>query len=168
MGAAMSQEGLLAIVGLPPGAVRNVLMHKDLVPRAFACDYRLVADLLRRVNEAFREHACLNTSGRVVRACFHQDSQGNASCLKNVSRHAQHDLLVQRLSPDWCHRLAEAEELGLPAREIKLQRLCAILRCQRSSLQDIVYVMFLPVEADSSRKILLAPISHSWEGLAGL
>ena len=41
-------------------------MHKDLVPRAFACDYRLVADLLRRVNEAFREHACLSGSGRVV------------------------------------------------------------------------------------------------------
>ena len=52
------QDGLLAMVGVPPSAVRNVLMHKDLVPRAFACDYRLVADLLRRVNESFREHAC--------------------------------------------------------------------------------------------------------------
>ena len=61
------QDGLLAMVGLPPSAVRNVLMHKDIVPRAFACDYRLVADLLRRVNEAFREHACLSGPQRVVR-----------------------------------------------------------------------------------------------------
>ncbi|KAK9862875.1 hypothetical protein WJX84_009025 [Apatococcus fuscideae] len=60
------QDGLLASVGVPPSAVRNVLMHKDLVPRAFACDYRLVADLLRRVNESFREHACLSGTGRVV------------------------------------------------------------------------------------------------------
>lgn len=60
------QDGLLAAVGVPPSAIRNVLMHKDLVPRAFACDYRLVADLLRRVNESFREHACLSGTGRVV------------------------------------------------------------------------------------------------------
>lgn len=62
------QDGLLAAVGVPPSAIRNVLMHKDLVPRAFACDYRLVADLLRRVNESFREHACLSGTGRVVSA----------------------------------------------------------------------------------------------------
>lgn len=34
-------------------------MHKDIVPRAFACDYSLVADLLRRVGGSFRDHACL-------------------------------------------------------------------------------------------------------------
>ena len=41
-------------------------MHKDIVPRAFACDYTLVADLLRRVADSFREHRCLNGS-RTVR-----------------------------------------------------------------------------------------------------
>ncbi len=34
---------------------------------AFACDYKLVADLLARVNDGFREHGCLqNTEGRQV------------------------------------------------------------------------------------------------------
>ena len=35
-------------------------MHRDIVPRAFACDYTLVADLLKRVADSFREHRCLN------------------------------------------------------------------------------------------------------------
>lgn len=42
-------------------------MSFDIVPRAFACDYSLVADLLKRVSDAFREHACLN-GNRAVRA----------------------------------------------------------------------------------------------------
>lgn len=61
-----SPEGLLKKLGLPIGAVRNVVMHKDIVPRAFACDYSLVADLLRRVGESFREHKCLNGDRRVM------------------------------------------------------------------------------------------------------
>jgi hypothetical protein len=40
-------------------------MHKDIVPRAFACDYTLVADLLKRVADSFREHRCLNSSRTV-------------------------------------------------------------------------------------------------------
>ncbi|KAK9818157.1 hypothetical protein WJX72_007963 [[Myrmecia] bisecta] len=50
---------LLEKLGLPNGAVRNIIMHKDIVPRAFACDYALVADLLRRVGDSFKEHGCL-------------------------------------------------------------------------------------------------------------
>lgn len=43
-------------------------MHRDIVPRSFACDYKLVADILARVNDGFREHGCLqNTEGRQVR-----------------------------------------------------------------------------------------------------
>jgi Lipase (class 3) len=61
-----SPEGLLKKLGLPSTSVRNVLMHKDIVPRAFACDYSLVADLLRRVGESFREHKCLNGNRRVM------------------------------------------------------------------------------------------------------
>lgn len=57
--------GLLQALRLPEGAVRNVLMHRDIVPRAFACDYSLVADLLKRVSESFRDHRCLNSSRTV-------------------------------------------------------------------------------------------------------
>lgn len=59
-------EGLLARLGLPEGAVRNVLMAGDIVPRAFACDYTLVADILKRVSPSFREHRCLSGGERVV------------------------------------------------------------------------------------------------------
>lgn len=63
-----ADRSLLERVGLPAGAIRNIIMHRDIVPRAFACDYKLVADLLARVNDGFREHGCLqNTSGRQVR-----------------------------------------------------------------------------------------------------
>ncbi len=62
-----ADRSLLERVGLPTGAIRNILMHRDIVPRSFACDYKLVADLLARVNDGFREHGCLqNTSGRQV------------------------------------------------------------------------------------------------------
>ena len=60
---------LLERLGLPNGAVRNVVMNNDIVPRAFACDYTLVANLLARVGEGFRGHACLqNPNGRKVRS----------------------------------------------------------------------------------------------------
>lgn len=59
---------LLERLGLPNGAVRNVVMNNDIVPRAFACDYTLVANLLARVGEGFRGHACLqNPNGRKAR-----------------------------------------------------------------------------------------------------
>ena len=46
-------------------------MHRDIVPRSFACDYKLVADILARVNDGFREHGCLqNTEGRQVGFTF--------------------------------------------------------------------------------------------------
>ena len=63
---ATASEGVLKKLGLPISAVRNVMMHKDIVPRAFACDYSLVADLLRRVGESFREHKCLSGDRRVM------------------------------------------------------------------------------------------------------
>ncbi|PSC69354.1 alpha beta-hydrolase isoform B [Micractinium conductrix] len=59
-------SGVLGLLDLPEGAIRNVLMHKDIVPRAFACDYSLVADLLRRVSDSFKDHACLNSSRTVM------------------------------------------------------------------------------------------------------
>ena len=68
--ACMLQSGptLLERLGLPNGAVRNVVMNNDIVPRAFACNYQSVANLLARVSEGFRGHACLqNPNGRKVR-----------------------------------------------------------------------------------------------------
>ena len=63
----VADRNLLERMGLPTGAIRNVIMHRDIVPRAFACDYKLVADLLARVGDGFREHGCLqNTQGRQV------------------------------------------------------------------------------------------------------
>lgn len=60
--------GLLATLGLQEGAVRNILMSRDIVPRAFACDYTLVADILKRVSPSFRDHRCLSGGNRVVHA----------------------------------------------------------------------------------------------------
>ncbi|DBA66452.1 TPA: hypothetical protein ACH3X2_002429 [Trebouxia sp. C0005] len=63
-------QGILQALGLEAGCVRNIFMSRDIVPRAFACDYTLVADLLRRVGEGFREHDCLMGNGRVVMYFF--------------------------------------------------------------------------------------------------
>lgn len=41
-------------------------MHKDIVPRAFASDYSLVADLLRKWSSSFRKHSCLTVPGRAL------------------------------------------------------------------------------------------------------
>jgi len=66
-----ASRSLLERMGLPTGAIRNIIMHRDIVPRAFACDYSLVADLLARVGDGFREHGCLqNPHGRQVGAQF--------------------------------------------------------------------------------------------------
>ena len=46
-------EAVLERMGLNGGAIRNVMMHRDLVPRAFSCDYTLVADLLALVSDSF-------------------------------------------------------------------------------------------------------------------
>ena len=58
-------ERTVMLIGRP--CCRAVIMHRDIVPRAFACDYSLVADLLARVGDGFREHGCLqNPHGRQV------------------------------------------------------------------------------------------------------
>lgn len=58
--------GLLEHLGLQSDAVVNVIMHKDIVPRAFACDYSLVADFLKNWNSSFKKHGCLSLSGRAL------------------------------------------------------------------------------------------------------
>ncbi|KAI5063064.1 hypothetical protein GOP47_0021611 [Adiantum capillus-veneris] len=54
-------DNLLQKMRLPKNHVQAVIMHRDVVPRAFACDYPdHVAEVLRRLNGRFREHPCLN------------------------------------------------------------------------------------------------------------
>eukprot|EP00850_Spirogloea_muscicola_P019716 SM000197S05459 [mRNA] locus=s197:201142:202245:+ [translate_table: standard] len=54
-------DALLARLGLPRSHVQSVVMAGDIVPRAFACDYPdHVAEVLRRINGAFRSHSCLS------------------------------------------------------------------------------------------------------------
>ncbi len=55
-----SAAPLLSRLGLPQHVVRNVVMARDIVPRAFACDYSLVADILKGWGNSFKEHCCLN------------------------------------------------------------------------------------------------------------
>jgi hypothetical protein len=58
-------RGVLEMLGLPRNHVRNVMMHLDIVPRAFACDYRLVQAWLRRIGGSFRDHGCLQGESNV-------------------------------------------------------------------------------------------------------
>mmetsp|Transcript_9625 Transcript_9625/g.26165 ORF Transcript_9625/g.26165 Transcript_9625/m.26165 type:complete len:739 (+) Transcript_9625:246-2462(+) len=60
------QMGVLDRLGLPHDAIRNVIMHNDIVPRAFACDYSILADLLKRIHVSFREHTCLHGKRSVM------------------------------------------------------------------------------------------------------
>lgn len=58
-GCSVPKEGLLEKLGLSSDSVIDTIMHKDIVPRAFACDYSPVAVLLRNLGGNFREHCCL-------------------------------------------------------------------------------------------------------------
>lgn len=51
--------GLLAKLGLAQDIVVNVVMTRDIVPRAFVCDYTLVADFMRSWMPGFKEHSGL-------------------------------------------------------------------------------------------------------------
>ncbi|ONK69811.1 uncharacterized protein A4U43_C05F26990 [Asparagus officinalis] len=47
-------------LGLDEGHICSVVMHRDIVPRAFSCNYpNHVSQLLKRLNGAFRNHPCL-------------------------------------------------------------------------------------------------------------
>ncbi|KFK42621.1 hypothetical protein AALP_AA1G019100 [Arabis alpina] len=54
-------DRLLKKLGLPKSYVQAIIMHRDIVPRAFSCHYPYhVAELLKAVNGNFRSHPCLN------------------------------------------------------------------------------------------------------------
>ncbi|XP_077249610.1 phospholipase A1 PLIP1, chloroplastic-like [Tasmannia lanceolata] len=54
---------ILNDLGLDEGHVHSVIMHRDIVPRAFSCNYpNHVAQVLKRLNGTFRSHPCLNNN----------------------------------------------------------------------------------------------------------
>ncbi|XP_057818104.2 phospholipase A1 PLIP2, chloroplastic [Cryptomeria japonica] len=53
---------LLQKLGLPNNHVQAVMMHRDIVPRSFACNYPdHVTEVLKRLHISFRDHPCLNS-----------------------------------------------------------------------------------------------------------
>lgn len=53
-------DNLLHKIGLPTSHLQAVVMHRDIVPRAFSCNYPAhVAGLLKALNGNFRSHPCL-------------------------------------------------------------------------------------------------------------
>ncbi|XP_022953437.1 uncharacterized protein LOC111455991 [Cucurbita moschata] len=54
-------DRLLRKLGLPRNHLQAVTLHRDIVPRAFSCQYpNHVAELLKAVNGNFRNHPCLS------------------------------------------------------------------------------------------------------------
>ncbi|GAX80953.1 hypothetical protein CEUSTIGMA_g8388.t1 [Chlamydomonas eustigma] len=49
-------------LGIADDLLNNVMMHKDIVPRAFVCDYTAVADMLKRWMPSFRDHSTLSNN----------------------------------------------------------------------------------------------------------
>ncbi|KAL2461494.1 alpha/beta-Hydrolases superfamily protein [Abeliophyllum distichum] len=54
-------QKILDELGLDENHVHCVMMHRDIVPRAFSCNYpNYVAQVLKRLSGTFRSHPCLN------------------------------------------------------------------------------------------------------------
>lgn len=54
-------EKILKELGLDDEHVHCVIMHRDIVPRAFSCNYpNHVAQVLKSLSGTFRSHPCLN------------------------------------------------------------------------------------------------------------
>ncbi|KZV50401.1 hypothetical protein F511_28884 [Dorcoceras hygrometricum] len=54
-------DHLLRDLGLPRNHVQSISMHRDIVPRAFSCNYpSRVVQFLKEVNRNFRNHPCLS------------------------------------------------------------------------------------------------------------
>ncbi|CAN8253910.1 unnamed protein product [Cochlearia groenlandica] len=54
-------DRLLLKLGLPKSHLLGISMHRDIVPRAFSCNYpNRAATILKALNRNFRNHPCLN------------------------------------------------------------------------------------------------------------
>lgn len=61
-------DRLLRKLGLPQSHIQSITMHRDIVPRAFSCNYpNHVAELLKAVNGNFRNHPCLNNLVNILK-----------------------------------------------------------------------------------------------------
>lgn len=76
-------HGLLAKLGLSHTSVVNVVMTRDIVPRAFVCDYTLVADFMRSWLPGFKEHMGL-ASCKEHKVGMIVDCLGSAVCTRSV------------------------------------------------------------------------------------
>lgn len=62
---------LLHKLGLPQSHVQAITMHRDIVPRAFSCNYPdHIAKILKAVNGNFRNHPCLSNQVRIPYLLF--------------------------------------------------------------------------------------------------
>lgn len=53
-------QKILDDLGVDENQIHCVMMHRDIVPRAFSCNYpNHVATLLKRLSGSFRSHPCL-------------------------------------------------------------------------------------------------------------
>lgn len=108
---------LMASLGIRDLAVRNVIMHRDIVPRAFSCDYSPVADILRGWGAGFRDHTGLGYDGRkhlyyfVGRMIVLQPDRSFNSFVNNDPDHPMLPPGPQLLY------LADPSEMHLPVRE---------------------------------------------------
>lgn len=63
-------DHLLHDLGLPKSHLQAITMHRDIVPRAFSCNYpNHVAEILKALNGNFRNHPCL--SNQVISFFFY-------------------------------------------------------------------------------------------------
>lgn len=60
-------QKILDQLGLDENHIHCVMMHRDIVPRAFSCNYpKHVAQLLKRLCGPFRSHPCLNRNVSIL------------------------------------------------------------------------------------------------------
>ncbi|KAK1364246.1 phospholipase A1 PLIP1, chloroplastic [Heracleum sosnowskyi] len=59
-------QKILDALGLDEDHVHSVIMHRDIVPRAFSCNYPdHIVQILKRLNGAFRSHPCLIKNAKI-------------------------------------------------------------------------------------------------------
>lgn len=64
-------RNMLDELGLDESIIQSVMMHRDIVPRAFSCNYpNHVAVLLKRLNGSFRSHPCLLKNVSIYASIF--------------------------------------------------------------------------------------------------
>jgi len=60
-GAAGGNQALLERLNLKSSLFKHLCMARDIVPKAFACDYTLIKEILRKM-ESYKDHGCLKGS----------------------------------------------------------------------------------------------------------